>query len=179
MTRLIVLLLVLAQPLPVLAEIYSWTDAQGTIHFTEDISSVPKQYRKKLRVRDGGAVPPAITEPLPSPRSDTAAKPAAMAGGETSAPAGKAAHGTYGGRSAAAWQAEFREKRAALQTVDDQIKQLQADMQRTKNVTSAEKIAELNARRAALSRQYEAAAASLNRLVEQANQAGLPPEFAQ
>lgn len=180
MTRLIVLLLVLALPLTAVAEIYSWTDASGTVHFTEDISQVPKQYRKKLTVRDESLQPVTPAAPAAStPVVKQALKPAPATNG-TAAPAvaEKAADNLYGGKSAAAWQAEFREKRAALQAVDNQIKQLQADMQMTKNITSADKIAGLNARRAALSQQYEAAAASLNQLVEQANQAGLPPEFA-
>lgn len=178
MKRLFVLLLVLALPLPVLAEIYSWTDANGTVHFTEDISSVPKQYRKKLNVRDGGAVQPPVTESVSVSRPDKAANPAPVAGGASVVPAGKAANGTYGGKSAAAWQAEFREKRAALQAVEAQIAQLQAEMTSTKELITPAKAAALNARRNVLSQQYEAAAASLNRLVEQANQAGLPPEFA-
>jgi hypothetical protein len=31
------------------AEIYSWTDDQGTVHFTEDRGAVPPKYRGKLR----------------------------------------------------------------------------------------------------------------------------------
>lgn len=182
MTRLIVLLLVLTLPLTAVAEIYSWTDASGTVHFTEDLSQVPKPYRKKLTVRDDSLQPVATESVASAPAvKQQASKPATAAAGAAAAPGPaveKTVDNLYGGKSAAAWQAEFKEKRAALQTVDDQIKQLQADMQMTKNVTSADKIAELNARRAALSRQYEAAAASLNQLVEQANQAGLPPAFA-
>jgi hypothetical protein len=29
------------------AETYSWVDSSGTVHFTEDISQVPKKYLKK------------------------------------------------------------------------------------------------------------------------------------
>lgn len=31
------------------AEIYTWTDEQGTVHFTEDASSIPLKLRKTLR----------------------------------------------------------------------------------------------------------------------------------
>ena len=31
------------------AEIYTWTDDQGTVHFTEDAASVPAKIRKKLQ----------------------------------------------------------------------------------------------------------------------------------
>lgn len=181
MTRLIVFLM-LALPLTAVAEIYSWTDASGTVHFTEDLSQVPKQYRKKLKVRDDSLQPVAPVPAVPEPAEKRPATPPAAATTNAATPgsaAGKAADSLYGGKSAAVWQAEFREKRAAVQAVDNQIKQLKAEMQRANNVAGAEKIAELNARSVELAQKYEAAAASLNRLVEKANQAGLPPEFSQ
>lgn len=34
------------------AEMYSYTDGQGELHFVDDISKVPKKYRKKLKNLD-------------------------------------------------------------------------------------------------------------------------------
>lgn len=177
--KLLIGLLLLALPLQVSAEVYSWTDAKGTVHFTEDIAKVPRQYRKKLAVRG---------EDLQSAPLEAAPRQEAVNTGEVSpaAPAvvaEKPGAGTsettasYAGRSASSWQAAFREKRAAVQAIDDQIRQLQTEMTSPTSLITPAKAAELNARRTELMRQYESAAASLNQLVDQANKAGLPPEF--
>lgn len=63
---------------PARAEIYQWTDDQGTVHFADDLSSVPEKHRKKatLLVREppsviGGPAPaapagaPVAEEPSP------------------------------------------------------------------------------------------------------------------
>lgn len=36
---------------PAVAEIYRWTDAQGQLHFTEDLNQVPADQRKQARTR--------------------------------------------------------------------------------------------------------------------------------
>ena len=54
-------LLLLSSPLPSRADIYRWEDAQGTIHFTDDITSIPAPYRKSATrtIREAPSVPPA------------------------------------------------------------------------------------------------------------------------
>ncbi|MBV5339309.1 MAG: DUF4124 domain-containing protein [Deltaproteobacteria bacterium] len=37
---------------PLHAETYSWVDDSGTYNLTEDYSSVPKKYRKKVKRRE-------------------------------------------------------------------------------------------------------------------------------
>lgn len=44
---LVVALLALLQAGAASAEIYRWTDAEGNLHFTEDLSQVPSQYREQ------------------------------------------------------------------------------------------------------------------------------------
>ena len=48
-------------PLPSRADIYRWEDAQGTIHFTDDFTSIPAPYRKSATrtIREAPSVPPA------------------------------------------------------------------------------------------------------------------------
>jgi hypothetical protein len=46
-----------------LAESYTWVDEAGTMHFTDDASTIPKKYRRKTKVRgsmenDGSYMPP-------------------------------------------------------------------------------------------------------------------------
>jgi len=59
------------------AEIYRWTDAEGNLHFTQDLGQVPPAYREQARQRapsdtSGGLqtyAPPASIEPRDSNRS--------------------------------------------------------------------------------------------------------------
>lgn len=41
----------LAAALPVQAQVYSWTDAEGRLHFTSDLQSVPSEHREEARRR--------------------------------------------------------------------------------------------------------------------------------
>ena len=45
------MLLALLLPVPATAEFYSYEDRNGTIHFVEDPSHIPKEYRNKKQVR--------------------------------------------------------------------------------------------------------------------------------
>lgn len=69
------LLLVLLLPPPAAADIYRWEDAEGAVHFTDDISSIPPPYRRKatLLIREApgtrGPLPPAGAPPPPAPGS--------------------------------------------------------------------------------------------------------------
>jgi hypothetical protein len=51
-TVAVVLLYLLISP-PVLAEIYTWTDSNGFLHVTDDLSKVPSAYRQKDSVPTG------------------------------------------------------------------------------------------------------------------------------
>ena len=50
LTRWLCLALALA-PLAAVAEIYQWTDEQGRIHFTQDLSQVPARHRSQAELR--------------------------------------------------------------------------------------------------------------------------------
>jgi hypothetical protein len=70
-------LLLLSSPLPSRADIYRWEDAQGTIHFTDDITSIPSPYRKSAirTIREAPYVPPGPQVALP-PEKPPAPPPA-------------------------------------------------------------------------------------------------------
>lgn len=77
-------LLLAAPPLapgPAAADIYRWEDDAGTIHFTDDLSTVPREFRSKARpiVRQGPVVLPASPEAPPPGRP---AEPSVPAPGE-------------------------------------------------------------------------------------------------
>jgi uncharacterized protein YukE len=123
MTRVVTVLFLLALAAPAAAEFWQWTDDGGTVNFTEDPGSIPKKHRKKaIRVGDADESPvPAAAEPAfrneaekkeTSPAGKAVAPSDSAKGDATqSAPAGKGQgpkkEATFGGKSAAAWQAEF------------------------------------------------------------------------
>lgn len=184
MRRLIVLLLVLL-PLPVCAEIYSWTDAAGTVHFTEDIGSIPKKYRAQAVRKAAGEKSLPIPQPageavVSKPPLPAAAAPGAASGPQaapTDTPAGPAT--SFGGRSAAEWQQEFRALRSEMQKLEEGLEEVKRDGGDGKKFLTPQQIVELNSRNKKLYGQHEALRLRYNKLVEQANQAGLPAEFAQ
>ncbi len=55
--------------------VYSWTDAQGEAHYTNDPSAIPQRYRDKARTLDGQPAPSVDAAEKPSPPAD--AKPGA------------------------------------------------------------------------------------------------------
>lgn len=171
------LLIMLMMPVTALAETYSWTDASGTMHFTDDPGKIPRQYRKKAEQRDVYAPPaspaqaPAATKDNEKPNTATAPTPTAQA------PAAYSATTRFGSRSGAEWQAEFRSINERLKVIDQQFEQVQKEGGDGKTPISREKVDELNTRNKILYEEHEALRLRYNLLVEQANTVGLPPEF--
>ena len=99
------------------AEIYSWTDKAGTIHFTEDISTVPAKLRNTVRK---------VSE-NEQPRSDTRTNAASGAQSDASAAGATAVQSpgdTYDGKSYEQWQQELAESEAALIVVRRRIDEI-------------------------------------------------------
>jgi hypothetical protein len=186
MKRLFFILLLLT-PLSAGAATYSWTDASGTMNFTDDIGAVPAKYRKKALQKAAG-------EDLIAPE----VKPAAGAGetkktapAATPVPVAKSgapvapvdvkvtAATRFGERTAGEWQAEFKSLRGQLKSIEQQVETLKREGGDGKTMLTSSKIAELNARNKQLNQEYEAVRMRFNALVEQANKVGLPPEFGQ
>ncbi len=66
MKKLLVLLIFMASYAH--AEIYTWTDKQGTSHYTNSIYEIPEKYRAKAKVLNLGIVE---KNESPSPQQDT------------------------------------------------------------------------------------------------------------
>src|SRR4029453_11714315 len=60
------LLLVLGAPGLVLAQVYRWTDAEGTIHYTTDAATIPPAFRGNVRTIDTPTPGPIMVPPPPS-----------------------------------------------------------------------------------------------------------------
>ena len=51
-------------------EMYKWVDEKGTVHFTDDLSSIPEKYRQDAETRKPskeGSVPQTPVKPKPPP----------------------------------------------------------------------------------------------------------------
>jgi hypothetical protein len=91
------------------ADVYEWVDGQGVVHFTDNPDKIPGKYRAKAKnkgpARTGEeAVPPA------QEKSPAIALP----------PPGKKVE-PYGGHDEKWWRAGFREVRAELKNLQDQL----------------------------------------------------------
>jgi len=160
-----------------MAETYIWEDANGTVNFSEDISHVPKRYRKNVRVR--GDVSSDKTEQSSSAESG-GTQPS------TSAPvvsdAGKPVEGNdkkqlrYGGKSGDEWRNEFAYLKADQRSTDDQIAELNGRLADTSRMSRSDY---LNTQSSLKSLQMHKAEVGrkLDALSQAATKAGLPAEF--
>ena len=185
MIRLALLTLALLLPAASEAATYSWTDPAGTIHFTDDIGAVPSKYRTRALRQTAGeetARPPAtarggMSNAAPATAPSPELKPAApqpRSDGNEVTPATR-----VGDRTAAAWQTEFRQLRAELKRIEQDRGLLKQQIGEGKRMLSNQQVTDYNIRTKQLNQEYEATRLRFNQLVEQANKAGLPPEFSQ
>ncbi len=158
------------------AEIYSWTDDAGTMHFTEDYSQVPKKYRNKLtrRTEDEDA-PSAAPAARPAKAADKAAVSAPLPAG--SAPVkGKDGKLLYGGRPVSQWQNEFRARGSAYKSLESRLDQLAGQIKKPVGIPRERRDA-LPQEFKAAQQEYLKALKDYNELNDAANRAGLPAEF--
>ena len=125
--------------LPAIAETYTWEDDQGTVNFTEDLGSVPKKYRKKVKIVG--------EDELPSPEANVGnGKPVVKGKAEG---AGGAKEGitatnqekkkeTYGGKDADAWKSEFSAANADLKAAEKQLAEYQDRTKDTGNMSRSQ-----------------------------------------
>ena len=183
MKHLVLLTLALLLPVASGAASYSWTDPAGTTHFTDDLGSVPAQYRAKALRQAAGedtipdTQPTAVKNEDKAPVAPVTAPGAALQAGPTQGAATPATK--FGDRSAAEWQQQFQALREQLKKIEQEIELLKQDGGDGKKLLSREKIAEFNTRSRQLNQQYDNVRVQLNQLVEQANKVGLPPEYGQ
>jgi hypothetical protein len=95
------------------AETYTWTDAQGTIHFTEDATKVPAKLRSQVRKLDDNGAPPAETVPAPPAAAEKGMVPADTG----AAPATDLPEFT----TQEQWQEELQRQEAAMTEVRKQL----------------------------------------------------------
>jgi hypothetical protein len=175
----LILILLLALPLAAGAATYSWTDEAGTVHFTDNPGSVPKKFRKKIRLIDNEQALPPVT--VPEQKTEESRQIPVTAPAQpnsiTTAPVSKTTR--FGEHTAEEWQKMFRTLRDQITTIEQQFEQIKREAGDGKSMLTRQQIDELNAQNKKLYGEHEALRLRFNRLVEEANAAGLPPEFGQ
>lgn len=121
-------ILLLSHAAPSRAEIYQWKDSQGTMHFTDDVTNIPSQYRKSstLLIREA---PSSISPSQTSPPS----------GGPQSPPSGSV-RGTVGTDKEEALSAE-QQKEELVSQVEQQRAKIAAKEQHIRAVDAKRSLA--------------------------------------
>jgi hypothetical protein len=159
------------------AETYMWEDASGTVNFAEDLSQVPKKYRKKVTVRGD------LSAPAPE-QSNVATEPGA-AKTPSSAPgasdAGKPAGDNgkkvlYGGKSGEDWRRDFAYLKADIKSTDDQIAEMNGRLTDTSHMSRSEYL-NTHSTLKSLQLHKTEVGKKLDALSQSATKAGVPAEF--
>jgi hypothetical protein len=146
------------------AETYTWTDEQGTMHFTEDLGTVPEKIRKTLRKEEMNSAP----EEEPPSQVPSAKAPEATL---QATPGGDGDNGIYDGKTSEQWQKELAEREAAMEAVRSRIVEI-ADQRKSPAVKRSEQD-KLFAEQKSLQAQFNDMKAQYFQLVESARKAGL------
>jgi hypothetical protein len=176
MKRIVALAAVmLLRSLPVMAETYTWTDHSGTVNFSDDYSSVPKEYRKKVRkLGDIDAQP----TPADAGKSgeEQPAQPLTSRTGTPGATGAKSDSGLYGGKKAETWQQEFKAREADYKQLEIQLSQLEELIKKPVGI-SMERLQGLPQEFRDTQKRYNEAIKAYNDLNDAANKAELPVEY--
>lgn len=158
------------------AETYSWVDETGTYNFSEDLSRVPKKYRKNVNRRgDMGSrdAAPAKANPEKGSQSDPrkvedfSGKSGGSKGGDTQ---------LFGGKTQDAWRDELKVHEIELTTLEQQLEQIKKQITtpaRLSRERQAELVKEFENTRGSYTQKYKA----YTELVESARKAGLVIEI--
>lgn len=107
------------------AETYTWTDEQGTAHFTEDLGSVPKKARKQSRkVVETEQATEKPAAPLPTATGKVIAPH--LTPGNDNGEAGVAE--TYAGKTYDQWEKDFASQEAAMTALRKRIDEITSQL---------------------------------------------------
>lgn len=154
------------------AETYSWVDETGTFNFSEDLSRVPKKYRKNVRLRGdmgGQSTAPANAGTEKRPQADphqvedSNGKPSGLPDGENQ---------LYGGKTQDAWRNELNVHESELKMIEQQLDQIWKQINKPMGISRE--------RQSELTREYENIRVTYNQkykiyseLIESGRKAGL------
>lgn len=148
------------------AETYSWTDEQGTVHFTEDLGKVPEKVRNKIKRETGAESAP---EEKPAAKDSSVKTP-----DETprTVPSGRGDDdGIYAGKTYDQWQKELVDRETAMIAVRTRIDEIAVLLRDPALNWDEQK--KLMIEHNSLSAQFKEMKAQYNKQVEIARKAGL------
>lgn len=176
MKSILVIIFVLLLTGPLGAETYSWVDETGTYNFSEDLSRVPKKYRKNVNRRgDMGsreaapakANPEKSTQADPRKVEDSSGKSGGSTGADTQ---------LFGGKTQDAWRNELKAHELELTTLEQQLERIKKQITtpaRLSRERQTELVKEFENTRENYNQKYKA----YGELVESARKAGLVIEI--
>ncbi|GFE60920.1 DUF4124 domain-containing protein [Geobacter sp. AOG2] len=177
MKRIIsVLALTLLWSLPVKAETYTWTDKSGTVNFSDDYSSIPKQYRRKVRKLGDMDAAPAAADTAKDGGGQQPVRPSTSVIGNPGTAGADSANGLYGGKKAEVWQQEFKAREAEYKRLERELTQLEGLIKNPVGI-SQERMWGLPQEFRETQKRYNEAIKSYNDLNDAANKVGLPAEL--
>jgi hypothetical protein len=166
---------ILLRSLPVMAETYTWTDNSGTVNFSDDYSSVPKEYRKNVRKLGDMDTSPAPVDAGKS-RGEQPVQPVISKTDTSGAPGEKSDNGLYGGKKADIWQEEFKAREADYKQLESQLLQLEELIKKPVGISN-ERFQGLPQEFKDTQKRYNEALKAYNDLNDAANKAELPAEY--
>ena len=160
MKTMVIAAIMLALAIPVCADTYSWTDEEGTLHFTEDYSKVPQKFRKKVQIREGMSYRETTVEVTP-PDSSAEKTEEKSAEGPT----------LYGGKTEDQWRSELNALESEMNNQREVMKDLEQQMKAQETFTKA-RANELKKQYDEARQSFEQKYAAYNQLVDAARKAG-------
>ena len=160
------------------AETYSWTDENGTMNFTENYSSIPVKFRKKVLKREEveyekPSTPSVVIRdnPVKSEKVQSEKQIGAISNQLKAEP-----KGTFGGKTGQEWSSEFRAKELEISLLAQKIRQAEELLKKPTGLNK-DQINHLPQEIVSLVAQRNEAIKRYNLLNELANRAVVPPEF--
>jgi hypothetical protein len=160
---------------PVLAVTYEWVDNQGTVNFTEDLGSIPQQYRKNAKVLGAEVASPESEALKDEPKSGTEAG-GKRATTEQRAVGSREQAKMYGGKSADTWKRDFAQINGNIAAEEDQLSELKERIKDTSKMSRGEYLSiqmGINATESRLQRLR----GKLEALTAEANRADVPADL--
>ncbi|GFO66641.1 hypothetical protein GMLC_02200 [Geomonas limicola] len=159
------------------AAFYTWVDAQGVTHFTDNPDTIPAKYRHRAKEMNIADEPSAVKPPVPASPSGPSTQTDSVLQAEPA---------SYGGKSAGWWRDSFAALRNRLKTLQDGLPEKQnklAELRRKRIIyTRVQDRVAVNSMQAEVSADELHIAELQKQLADldrQATQAGVPSELRQ
>lgn len=160
------------------AETYTWTDAQGTVNFTENYSNIPKKYRKEVRKREDIEYGKSLTQSaIPANKDrdtvkDQSEKQIKVVPNQLKSEP----QGMYAGKRSEEWAREFNTRNSEISLLEQRIRETEELLKKPAGLNK-DQIYKLPQDLVSLIIQRNDAIRRYNELNDTANTAGVPAGY--